>query len=572
MRYFLLSVLAGIVALGVVIGCGSGSNKDIVAVVNGDKIPMSLIDTYFKKMGYQFESPEQEYKKKKEALDSLIDYKLLVKGGYAAGLASDPDIQKLMTAERPKFLFDAMYKAEVGGAEDVGDQEVDQFYNNMKTEREVAHILVPTEEEADSLYDLIANGADFGEVARINSIDYATAVNGGQIGYISWGANILPELRDTAFALEIGSVSKPFQTANGWHIVKVTGERDHQLMPKKEMYPYIVKTLETRKATEAEHKFIEAMKEKASVEINHEATKMLLEKLDMYYPDTLSGVPRPDNYFPQLDLLEPYEQQMVFASYAGGELTVKDYIDQIENVPDAYRPRFDNYEGLKDLVFQLEMNNIMEYQADQSGIDKTADYQKRVDNFRDGLVAEKFRQDILGNNVDVTDDEVVEYYNQNLGDYTIPAQYHLLEIEQSSLKDAQAIIAKLQNGADFSKLAAQNTTRIGMKSVKGDLGYVTENRYPALYKAAQGLDINQISDVIVNAAKHYSIIKLLEVKPQKVLPLKQVQNAIQQKIIELRRVSAAKDWLAQAREKASIEIRDDVLQNSIKTTKNEKQS
>jgi parvulin-like peptidyl-prolyl isomerase len=154
----------------------------------------------------------------------------------------------------------------------------------------------------------------------------------------------------------------------------------------------------------------------------------------------------------------------------------------------------------------------------------------------------------------------------------VPAQYHILEIEQSSVSDAQAVIAELYKGTDFRKIATERTTRTGMQSVGGDLGFVSEGRFPALYKAAQGLDINQWSDVIVNTGGHFSVIKLLEAKPKEVLPLEQVQNRIRQEISDLRRASAALDWLAQAREDASIEVREDVIEKSIKTSSDEEQS
>lgn len=572
MRYFILASLAVVVGVGAIIGCGSGSDEKIVAVVDGEEIPMSLINNYFDRMGYQFESPEEEYKVKREAVDSLIDYKLLVKGGYSAGLATDPQIERLMYAERPKFLFDALYKTDVGGSVEVTDDEVDEFYEGMKHEREVSLIVVATKETADSLYEAIVNGADFGEIARLHSIDNSTAVNGGNIGFVNWGAALVPVMKDKIFSLEVGAVSEPFETDNGWNIIRVTEERERDLMPKKQMLPVIRQTLRQRRAGEAERRFIEQMKEKAAVQINPEATAMLMEKLDMFYPDSLSGVPRPENYFPQLELLEPYEQQMVFASYAGGELTVEQYLQKIEEVPDAYRPRFDNHEGLRELIFQIEMNNIMEYEADNRDVDITEEYQERVENFRDGLVAEKFRRDVLGSNIDVTDDEVVEYYNQNLEQYTIPPQYHLLEIEVTSMGEAQDLVDQLRGGANFKDLASEHTTRTGMRSVNGDLGFVSETRFPELYEVAQTLDINQVSEPIVNSGGHYSVIKLLEVKPQEVVPLERVQNQIREEIKELRRSSAALDWLAQAREEASIEIREDVIEETLRTSDNNEQS
>src|SRR5690606_26985425 len=108
----------------------------------------------------------------------------------------------------------------------------------------------------------------------------------------------------------------------GYHLIKVQEERDAELQPYAEMQPIIRQVLSSRKSMRAETDFLLKMQENAAVQVNEEATQMLLERLDMYYPDTLNGAPRPDNYFPNLELLKPFEQQMVMASYTGGEVTV----------------------------------------------------------------------------------------------------------------------------------------------------------------------------------------------------------------------------------------------------------
>lgn len=81
-----------------------------------------------------------------------------------------------------------------------------------------SHILVNSKEAADSLYSLVKSGADFAETARENST-CGSAPQGGDLGWFG-RRQMVPEFETVAFGLADDSISEPFQTRFGWHIVK----------------------------------------------------------------------------------------------------------------------------------------------------------------------------------------------------------------------------------------------------------------------------------------------------------------------------------------------------------------
>ncbi|HQD80641.1 MAG TPA: peptidylprolyl isomerase [Bacillota bacterium] len=83
-----------------------------------------------------------------------------------------------------------------------------------------SHILVATEEEAKEVKQELSEGADFAELAKEKSLDVATAVNGGDVGWFPRG-RMTEEFEKTAFALSPGEVSGPVKTEFGYHIIKV---------------------------------------------------------------------------------------------------------------------------------------------------------------------------------------------------------------------------------------------------------------------------------------------------------------------------------------------------------------
>lgn len=84
-----------------------------------------------------------------------------------------------------------------------------------------AHILVATHDLAQQISQQASQpGADFAQLARQQSTDKATAVNGGDLGWFAREEMVAP-FADVAFKLQPGQVSQPFQTQFGWHVVKV---------------------------------------------------------------------------------------------------------------------------------------------------------------------------------------------------------------------------------------------------------------------------------------------------------------------------------------------------------------
>lgn len=103
----------------------------------------------------------------------------------------------------------------------------------MRDEVHVRHILIKpneirSEEEtrrlASKLYDRIENGEDFAELAKSFSEDPGSALNGGDLNWVDPNS-LVPEFREVMSETPQGTLSKPFKTAYGWHVLEVLGRR-----------------------------------------------------------------------------------------------------------------------------------------------------------------------------------------------------------------------------------------------------------------------------------------------------------------------------------------------------------
>jgi peptidyl-prolyl cis-trans isomerase SurA len=137
----------------------------------------------------------------------------------------------------------------------------------------VRHILVRLNEvvsEADAkqrlanLKERIDNGADFAELARLQSED-ASSSRGGDLGWLSPGDTV-PEFERAMNALEPGQLSGPVQSPFGWHLIQVTERRDED-MSKERQRLLARQAIRARKADEAYQEWVRQQRDRAYVEL-----------------------------------------------------------------------------------------------------------------------------------------------------------------------------------------------------------------------------------------------------------------------------------------------------------------
>lgn len=105
---------------------------------------------------------------------------------------------------------------------------------HIVTQYKVRHILIKPSElntEAEILSRLrqlrqrIMAGASFSALAKSHSDDPGSAMQGGELGWVSPG-QMVPQFEAVMKSLKVGEISEPFQTQFGWHIMQVEDKRE----------------------------------------------------------------------------------------------------------------------------------------------------------------------------------------------------------------------------------------------------------------------------------------------------------------------------------------------------------
>ncbi len=132
----------------------------------------------------------------------------------------------------------------------------------------------------------------------------------------------------------------------------------------------------------------------------------------------------------------------------------------------------------------------------------------------------------ISKSIKASDDELLAFYEDEQERFTTEeerqAQHILLEDEPT----AQKVIALLNSGSDFAKLAEQYSQDTGSKADEGDLGFFTRGvMVPEFEKKVFAMRLGEVSD-LVKSEFGYHIIKLNNIKAKTLKPFDAVKSEL----------------------------------------------
>ncbi|MEM8615866.1 MAG: peptidylprolyl isomerase [Pseudomonadota bacterium] len=215
------------------------------ALVNGSPIYISDVELEAIAQGKVNEGDPfgPENPEFKTILDQLVDQRLLAQEAERRGLDEDTAARRRLEAGRERLLGNILVENLVATA--VTDAAIDEMYDEqvklqqLDDEVRLRHILVETEAEAGRIYRELEGGRDFTEAAFEYSDDIRTRLDGGDFGWVSPNALMDPFPAQVGNT-ETGRISDPFQSEQGWHIIKIDERRTRPPKTKDEMRPEIV--------------------------------------------------------------------------------------------------------------------------------------------------------------------------------------------------------------------------------------------------------------------------------------------------------------------------------------------
>ncbi len=239
------AIVAAFLLLG---GLGADAQDRVIAKVNGKAITEADMKLAEAEIGNDLGSLPEATKRRVLA-EFLIENQLFADAADGQKLGSGASFDERLQYWRRRALRDAYFDQSVRAA--ISDADAKKFYDSQvgaaKSEEEVRarHILV--ESKARELYEKIAHGADFAQLAKEHSKDPGSKDQGGELGFFTRG-QMVPQFEEVAFKLKKSEVGEPFHSQFGWHIVRVDERRQRTAPPFEAVKDRVVAAMIHKKA------------------------------------------------------------------------------------------------------------------------------------------------------------------------------------------------------------------------------------------------------------------------------------------------------------------------------------
>ena len=207
----------------------AAQKEPFVMEINGKSVTKSeFLQIYLKNNN----DPKYDKQTLDDYLEMFKKFKLKVAEAETLGYDTIPKLKKELEGYKKQlatpYLIDSVENRYL----------VEQAYERIKTEVRASHILVRVDANASpkdtlaaynriiALKKRIEKGEDFAAVAKMKSgSDDPSAINnGGDLGFFT-AFQMVYAFEEKAYTTAMGSISEPFRTRFGYHILKVTDKR-----------------------------------------------------------------------------------------------------------------------------------------------------------------------------------------------------------------------------------------------------------------------------------------------------------------------------------------------------------
>lgn len=181
---------------------------------------------------------------------------------------------------------------------------------------------------------------------------------------------------------------------------------------------------------------------------------------------------------------------------------------------------------------------------------------------RDSLALQKQQKSITDAVPKATDSELQEYYDLNPDQFQSEAKIVGREIVVSDKAKAEALLAQLKGGADFSTLATQNS--LEFKDRGGALGPVKDGKPSPVSQAALPTSVGAaafalgsggLTNVLEDRGKFY-IVKVEQALPAATKPFAEAKTQVADIVNKAKQNAAMENWFDGLKKSAKIEYVD----------------
>lgn len=384
---------------------------------------------------------------RRSIINNMINEILLNNYDDNSAIESNPEFIKESKWIEKQTILAFLKDRDVYARINVTDNEIrDAFY---KSQEKIAarHLFAETEDEANSLYQLLQTGADFNQLAKQVFTDSVLAFNGGYLGYFSWG-DMDPDFEDAAYSLKPGEISAPVKTRYGFSIIKLEDRIPQPLITEDEFLrkkAHMERVVKIRKKKPAEWEFINSIYDQKKVDINEKMLGLIYD--NFRYSDADKA--EKNEVIDYSSILFKYGER----TYSAGET-----VQRLNDIPYFHRDKITSIENLKTVLKGLVLQDLLFDIAVKKRYDRDPEVLSTLKKYKGNLFL-KYKRLEISNSASFPDSVINKFYNDNLVYFMTSPKISIQEIIVNDSATVADVMARIGKGEDFGSLARQYSLR-----------------------------------------------------------------------------------------------------------------
>ncbi|KAF0152742.1 MAG: PpiC-type peptidyl-prolyl cis-trans isomerase [Ignavibacteria bacterium] len=519
--------------------------KNVIAEVGPTKIYTSDFLTRYS--DYIFASGiKDNIVTRRAILNNLINETLLLQYDDNKSIFDNIEYKKELKWAEKQTVLAFLKDRDIYAKMKVSEAELrDAFYKtNLKIS--ARHLHAETEEEANSLYQLLQTGEDFYTLAKQVFTDSTLQNNGGYLGFFSWG-DMDPAFEDAAYSLNPGEISKPIKTKFGYSIIKVEERVPNPLLTETEFIKnkrHIERTVRMRNRSVAEADFVKKYFNPHNVIVDKKILSKTLENL------TYSTV----------NLVELNTRDFlpgVFVKYQRKNYLQKDILNRINEMPFFHREKVDTEKNFEAVIKGFVLQDILLGLAVKKGYNKADEVQKTIKKYNNNIFLKYKRAQVAETKI-FNLNEVEKFYNDNPIYFKSEDQINVQEIIVSRKTLADSLIGRIKSGSDFGDLAAKYSLRTWSAKNKGEMGFSEISKFGGLKDTLANAEIGNIIGPL-KIQEMFGIFKLLGKKEGGIKSFDEVKELAEKLLRKEKSKPIMEEYITGLRKKTIVKWNDELL-------------
>jgi peptidyl-prolyl cis-trans isomerase C len=264
--------------------------------------------------------------------------------------------------------------------------------------------------------------------------------------------------------------------------------------------------------------------------------------------------PRSEEVYPLLKV-NPVDLEKPLVSYRDRVITMADYSDYYDKSSHFVRPKREyRLGGVKKFLLDIVMNDLIPIEMEESNIENEPEIAEVMRKKKEEFMVNKLYLDLVQDQTLVTYREMKEHYNANIVHYRVPEARRFGLVLTPDKAGAEEAYQKILNGVPFARVVAEYSTDQQSKANDGSTEFLPRGEQPEIDEI--GFSLNSVGDLSepFEISRGWAVVKLLERKPERTLPMEEVESSIRHTLKSIKDEQRLNELLAKWKEDIPIKV------------------